>query len=99
MMLGDSSFFATVACDVIWIRRIEAVRKLEPLDLREISDQINQVFQNHVQVWELKVFDKCKKFAWSPPNPPNVKAIFDANVGSDRAYLVVVCRDHIARVT
>ena len=58
MMLGDSSFFATVACDVIWIRRIEAVRKLEPLDLREISDQINQVFQNHVQVWELKVFGK-----------------------------------------
>jgi hypothetical protein len=33
------------------------------------------------------------------PNPQNVKANFDADVGSDRAYLVVVCRDHIARVT
>jgi hypothetical protein len=35
MMLGDSCFSQLLlhACDVIWIRRIEAVRKLEPLDL------------------------------------------------------------------
>jgi hypothetical protein len=28
-----------------------------------------------------------------------LKLTLNADVGSDRAYLVVVCRDHIARVT
>ena len=69
------------------MRTNEVIRNLEITYPRKLADQINQVYKNHCQAWEYKVFDKGKVSGWVPPCPPNVKLNFDAAVGRNEACL------------
>ena len=81
------SLYAAVSCDIIWMRTNEVIKDLEITYPRKLVDQINQVYKNHCQAWEYKVFDKGKVSGWVPPCPPNVKLNFDVAVGRNEACL------------
>ena len=64
-----------------------------PIDSIKLSIQINKVFIQHKQAWQLILGEKENSPSWKPPPLGWIKCNFDATVKPDKVVLVVVCRN------
>ena len=59
--------FATVLCDQIWMNINKAVWSNQLIDSVKLFNQINKVFIQHKQAWQLTLEKKENSSSWKPP--------------------------------
>ena len=83
------TLFAAICCDLIWMKRNEAIRSSVALDPKALVDQIGQAYQTHRLAWSYKASSQSRIGNWSPPPPPCVKINFDVSIGKNWACAAV----------
>ena len=89
----EFSLFAAVLCDQIWMNRNKAVWGNQSVDSVKLFNQVNKVFIQHKQAWQLNLEKKENSSPWKPPPLGWIKCNFDAALKPDKVVLAVVCRD------
>ena len=90
--------FAVVLCDQIWMNRNKAVWSNQLIDSVKLFNQINKVFIQHKQAWQLTL--EKKEFLLMEASSPLgwIKCNFNAIVKPDKGVLKMVCRDSIGSI-
>ena len=63
----EFSLFAAVLCDQIWMNRNKAVWGNQSVDSVKLFNQVNKVFIQHKQAWQLNLEKKENSSPWKTP--------------------------------